>query len=189
MFSFFTFFATRAWLPLGKKTKNWVFNSEESCNKYSGCVWGDIQVVQGDQELQGRQRNRYMCTQGQGSSPHLSYTDTIIKILSEQIYTALRKVLSMLHHHLVKKNHDSYMIFLWNNKGWRKVNVNISTLTTPGRSQQVSSEAHVVLQTISKDCSWNWKWWRAQNRHWIQDRGSDHPQFLKVCLECINRLS
>lgn len=189
MFSFFTFFATRAWLPLGKKTKNWVFNSEESYNKYSGCVWGDIQVVQGDQELQGRQRNRYRCTQGQGSSPHLSYTDTIIKILSEQIYTALRKVLSMLHHHLVKKNHDSYMIFLWNNKGWRKVNVNISTLTTPGRSQQVSSEAHVVLQTISKDCSWNWKWWRAQNRHWIQERGSDHPQFLKVCLECINRLS
>lgn len=60
-------------------------------------------MVQGDQELQGRQRNRYMCTQGQGSSPHLSYTDTIIKILSEQIYTALRKVLSMLHHHLIKK--------------------------------------------------------------------------------------
>lgn len=35
------------------------------------------------------------------------------------------------------------------------VNVSVDRLTTPGRSQQVSSVAHVVLQMISKDSSPN----------------------------------
>lgn len=43
----------------------------------------------------------------------------------------------------------------------------VQKLTRPGRSQQVSSEVHVVLQTISKDCSWNWKDGQRRVSFWV----------------------
>lgn len=67
-------------------------------------------------------------------------------------------------------------------QSWIKVNGN--RLTTPGRSQQVSSEAHVVLQTISKDCSPNWKQWRTQATGWAQDGDRVRPvlsHMFRVC--------
>lgn len=157
----------------------------------------DIQLTRGDLKLLEHQRNRCTCRQEQDSSLHLSEAET--STLREKHFTSTPHIKNVKWTELnitskVFRNNNIFMYLNiiikriaskqaycapcyhtkvpYQNKSWLK----IKALTTPGRSQQVSSEAQVVLQTISKDCSWNW------NRKKTKTLSTAETYLMVLCL-------